>query len=65
MSPGEGPPAEGIKMTRKTEHLGRQTGGSSDKWLSPSGPYTGDGQTSRQPHDAVTLDQPAKDLGRS
>jgi hypothetical protein len=52
-------------MTRKTEHLGRQTGGSSDKWLSPSGPYTGDGQTSRQPHDAVTLDQPAKDLGRS
>jgi hypothetical protein len=47
-------------MTKRTEHLGRDSGASSDRWLSPSRPYTGDGQTTRQPHDAVTLDNPPK-----
>lgn len=48
-------------MTEKTKHLGHQTGGSSDKHLSPQRPYTGDGRTTRHPHDAVRLDQPARD----
>ena len=51
-------------MTKGTERLGRQTGGSSDKYLSPQRPYTGDGHTTRQPHDPVTLDQPAKEPGK-
>lgn len=42
-------------MTERTRHLGRQTGGSSDKYLSPQDPYTGDGKTTRQPHDPVTV----------
>jgi hypothetical protein len=52
-------------MTEKTRHLGRQTGESSDKYMSPQRPYTGDGSTTRQPHDPVTLDRPAPETGRS
>jgi hypothetical protein len=52
-------------MTKKTEHLGRESGKSSAKYLSPSKPYTGDGRTTRQPHDKVKLDRPAKDPGKS
>lgn len=42
-------------MTEKTRHLGRQTGGSSDKHMSPQNPYTGDGRTTREPFDPVTV----------
>lgn len=42
-------------MTGKDKDPGR-TGGSSDKYLSPRRPYTGDGRTSRQPHDPVRID---------
>lgn len=48
-------------MTKRTKHLGRQTGGSSDKFLSPSKPYTGDGKTTRRIFDKVTaVFKPAK-----
>lgn len=47
-------------MTKKTKHLGRQTGASSDAYIAPQNPYTGDGRTTRQPHDPVRIDPPAK-----
>lgn len=49
------------RMAKKTEHLGQESGQSSDKFLSPSKPYTGDGKTSREPADRVELDRPARD----
>jgi hypothetical protein len=52
-------------MSKRTKHYGRQTGGSSDKGLSPQHPYTGDGRTTRQPHDRVELDRPAPDPNQS
>ncbi len=42
-------------MTRKTKHLGRESGRSSDRYLSPQQPYTGDGYTRRKPHDSVVV----------
>jgi hypothetical protein len=42
-------------MTQRTKILGYQTGASSDKGLSPSQPYTGDGRTTRKPHDQVQV----------
>lgn len=51
-------------MSHRTDQYGHQTGGSSDKYLSPQHPYTGDGNTTRQPHDQVRVDQPAKDPGK-
>jgi hypothetical protein len=44
-------------MTKKTKHLGRESGGGpgSDRWLSPSKPYTGDGKTRRSIFDKVRL----------
>lgn len=42
-------------MTKRTKHLGYQTGKSSDKGLSPSKPYTGDGRTTRSIFDAVKV----------
>lgn len=48
-------------MTEKTRHLGRQTGGSSDKYIAPQNPYTGDGRTTRQTHDPVTVTERAAD----
>lgn len=41
-------------MTKKTKRLGRQTGKSSDKFMSPQKPYTGDGHTVREIFDKVT-----------
>lgn len=52
---------EGNTMTKRTKHLGRQTGGSSDKYLSPQRPYTGDGKTTRQTHDQVTVTERTAD----
>lgn len=50
-----------MTVTRKTEHLGDERGGpGSDRFLSPSRPQTGDGRTTRQPHDPVKLDKPKK-----
>lgn len=52
-------------MTKKTGTIGHDTGApASDKMLSPSGPYTGDGETTRKPHDPVQLDRPAKAPGK-
>lgn len=48
-------------MTKKTKHLGRQTGGSSDKFMSPSKPYTGDGKVTRTIFDAVKVVFTGKD----
>lgn len=49
-------------MTKKTKHLGYDSGNrSSDRWMAPQKPYTGDGNTTRQPHDPVRLDNPPKD----
>lgn len=43
-------------MTKKTKVVGYQTGGSgNDKYLSPRGPYTGDGKTRRTIFDSVKL----------
>ena len=53
-------------MTQRTRHLGYQTGGSSDKHLSPQQPYTGDGRTTRETHDPVTVTHvPAPEAPRS
>lgn len=52
-------------MTKRTQHLGRQTGESSDKYLSPQHPYTGDGRTTRQTHDAVTVTERPAETPRS
>lgn len=52
-------------MTKRTEHLGHQTGGSSDKHLSPQRPYTGDGRTTRQPHDQVVVEHRNADGSKS
>lgn len=43
-------------MTKKTKHLGKESGKSSDKYLSPSKPYTGDGEHTRKPHDQVEVE---------
>lgn len=52
-------------MTKKTETVGHDGGAkSSDDILSPSKPYTGDGVTTRHPHDPVQLDRPARDPGK-
>jgi len=42
-------------MTKKTKHLGREsgTGGGSDRYLSPQRPYTGDGRTRRSTFDKI------------
>jgi hypothetical protein len=45
----------GNEMTRKTKHLGRESGKSSDKWMSPSQPYTGNGRTKRSIFDKVKV----------
>lgn len=43
-------------MTKRTKNLGYTTGqASTDKHLSPSKPYTGDGKTTRSIFDAVKL----------
>lgn len=42
-------------MTKKTNHLGRQTGGSSDRFMSPQRPYTGDGRVTRSMFDKVQV----------
>jgi hypothetical protein len=42
-------------MARRTKYLGMRTAKSSDKILSPSKPYTGDGKTRRDPHDPVKV----------
>lgn len=42
-------------MTKKTKHVGRESGRSSDKHLSPQKPYTGDGKTSRKIFDAIKV----------
>lgn len=39
-------------MSVKKPRLGLRTGASSDRWLAPPGPQTGDGKTRRHPHDA-------------
>jgi hypothetical protein len=49
-----------MDMTKRTKTLGHQTGRSSDSGLSPQRPYTGDGKTTRQPHDPVKLDSPSE-----
>lgn len=36
---------------KDSTHQGYDSGKSSDKWLSPSKPYTGDGKTKREPYD--------------
>lgn len=45
-------------MTKKTKHLGNtpKGGKSSDKYLSPQKPYTGDGEHTRKPHDPVEVE---------
>lgn len=43
-------------MAKKTEHLGQESGKSSDRWLSPQQPYTGDGRTTRKTHDPVEVE---------
>jgi len=48
-------------MSKRTENFGHQTGKSSDKFLSPQNPQTGDGHTRRIVHDQVRLDDPPKD----
>lgn len=41
-------------MTKKTKHVGRETGArSSDKLIAPQNPYTGDGRTKRSIFDGV------------
>jgi hypothetical protein len=42
-------------VTKKTKHLGRESGRSSDKWMSPSQPYTGNGRTKRSIFDKVKV----------
>lgn len=42
-------------MTKRTKHLGYQTGGSSDRGLSPQRPYTGDGKTKRTIFDKIVV----------
>lgn len=42
-------------MSHSTDKYGRQTGKSSDRWLSPQKPYTGDGKTKRKITDGVKL----------
>lgn len=44
-------------MTKKTKHLGKESGKSSDKYLSPKNPYTGDGEHTRKPHDPVEVEE--------
>lgn len=40
-------------MARRTEHFGHRAKGTgkSDRFLSPQVPQTGDGRTTREPHD--------------
>ena len=40
-------------MAKQTKHLGLDAGKGSDKILSPQNPQTGDGKTTRTPHDPV------------
>jgi hypothetical protein len=40
-------------MTKKTGKIGHQTGGSSDSWMAPSKPYTGDGKKKRSFVDGI------------
>jgi hypothetical protein len=42
-------------MTKKTERIGRESGKSSSRWLSPQKPQTGDGKTSRSIFDKVKV----------
>lgn len=42
-------------MTKKTKHLGYQTGKSSGKYMNPQRPYTGNGKTTRNIFDKVKL----------
>lgn len=42
-------------MSKKTAKYGHQTGKSSDKWLSPSNPYTGNGRTRRSLLDGIAV----------
>jgi hypothetical protein len=51
-------------MTEKRGKIGRESGKSSDKYMSPSQPQTGDGKTTRNTFDKVQLDKPAKDSGK-
>ncbi len=44
-------------MTRKTRFLGLRIGKGSDKYLSPKGPYTGNGKTTRNPHDEIIVEE--------
>lgn len=44
------------------KHAGHNTSGATtSQWLNPQNPYTGDGRTSRQPHDPVTSTTVNKD----
>lgn len=52
-------------MSRLTKWFGLRTGKGSDKYLSPSQPYTGNGHTKRDPHDevrVVTRDETGKPI---
>lgn len=42
-------------MTKKTKIVGRDSGKSSARWMSPSQPQTGDGKTRRSIFDAVKV----------
>lgn len=42
-------------MTKRTKHVGYETGTSSSRWLSPSKPQTGDGKTRRVIFDGLKL----------
>lgn len=42
-------------MTKRTKIVGYQTGKSSDAWMSPRKPYTGDGKTRRSIFSGVLL----------
>lgn len=50
------PPETEQIMAERTEYLGFDRGSpSSDHYLSPKNPQTGDGRTTRRPHDQVRV----------
>jgi hypothetical protein len=52
---------ESSAMTQKKGFIGTDTGKSSDKYLSPQNPQTGNGWHTRIVHDKVRLDNPPRD----
>lgn len=51
------PPETEKIMAKRTKYLGfGRTSAASDKYLSPQNPQTGDGKTTRRPHDQVRVE---------